>query len=59
MRFEVKKSDSSDYYVIWDSKLHQNYSFGGILMRGSKQEMDQVVANLNKLQLLQEKEDEI
>jgi len=56
-RFEVQKR--TDDYVIWDSKLHQNYSFGGIVMRGSEQEMVQVAADLNKLQLLQEKGNEI
>lgn len=55
MRFTVEKSLGNDYYIIWDSELHQNYSFGGILMKGSKQEMEKAAADLNHLQMNQQK----
>lgn len=55
MRFEVEKSLNGDYYIIWDNKLHQNYKTNGILMRGSKQEMEKAAADLNRLQMTQQK----
>ena len=55
MRFEVKKSVAEDYYIIWDTKLKQYYRFNGVLMRGSKVEVEKTTADLNRLQMTQQK----
>lgn len=55
MRFEVKKSVTEDYYIIWDTKLKQYYRFNGVLMRGSKVEVEKTTADLNRLQMTQQK----
>ena len=52
MRFVVTNGDND--YLIWDSQLKTYYNFGGIKMRGSKEEMERVASDLNKLNCARE-----
>ena len=55
MRFEVKKSANGDNFVIWDTKLKQNYKTNGILMRGTEADMQHTADQLNRLQSTKDK----
>ena len=53
MRFEVMKR--ADDYAIWDNQQKRCYCPGGIVMRGTKEEMEKTVYDLNRLQSTKEK----
>ena len=56
MRFIVHKdSDNEAFYRIWDKEQRRWYCFGGIQMRGTKEEMDKTAVDLNRLQMTKEK----